>query len=111
MNKTNFFKWIKYIIYTLIIVSFLIIYSASEAGYFDSVKSRNVELTKEQIAKFEEDISLGKEININDYYNEIDNPYDNKITRLGSYISTKIENIVSVILDKTFKALNDFLNS
>ena len=111
MNKANFFKIFKYLIYTLIIVSFLIIYSASEAGYFDSIKSRDVELTKEQIMKFEEDISMGKEIDINDYYKEQDNPYDNRFTKMGIYISSKIENVVTIILDKTFKALNDFLNS
>ena len=111
MNKTKIFQWVKYSIYILIIISFLIIYFASESGYFDSIKSKNVELTKEQIAKFEEDISLGKEIDINDYYSEIDNPYDNKFTKLGIYISNKIESVVGTILDKTFKALNDFLNS
>lgn len=111
MNKGNIFKTLKYIIYTLVIVSFAIIYMASEAGYFDSVKSRNVELTKEQIAQFEEDISLGKEIDISSYYKQNENPYDNKFTKMGVYISSKIEYIVSVILDKSFKALNDFLNS
>ena len=111
MNKDKFWQTLKYLIYILIIVSFSVIYIASESGYFDSVKSRNVILTKEKIAKFEEDISLGKEINIDDYYNDTENLYDNKFSKLGLYISTKIENVVTAILDKTFKALNDFLNS
>ncbi len=111
MNKTNILKVLKYLLYLTIIFSFLIIYFASEAGYFDHIKNKRVALTKEQIAKFEEDISLGNEINIDDYYNEIENPYDNKVTELGIYISNKIENVVTIILDKTFKALNDFLNS
>jgi len=98
-------------IYILIVVSFLIIYTASEAGYFDSVKSKKVELTKEQIARFEEDISLGKEIDINDYYSELENPYDNKFTELGIYISNKIEKIVTIILDKAINSLDKFLNS
>ena len=111
MNKENFLKKLKYFIYATIILSFLVIYFSSEMGYFDNIKSRRVALTNEQIAKFEEDISLGKEINLNEYYSEIKNPYDNKFTKLGLYVSGKIENIVSSVLNKIFKALNDFLNS
>ena len=111
MNKEKIFRISKYLVYTLIIVSFSVIYFCSKAGYFDSIKSRKVALTKEQIAKFEEDIASGKEIDINDYYNELGNPYDNKIAKLGSYISNKIQSVVTIILDKSFQALNDFLNS
>ena len=111
MNKKNWFKRIKNVIYIILIGSFLIIYAASESGYFDEIKNRRVALTKEQIAKFEEDISLGREINVDEYYIDNSNVYNNKFTKLGIFLSTKIENIVSKILDKSFKALNDFLNS
>lgn len=111
MNKDKILKIFKYSIYMIIIISFLAIYLSSKAGYFDNIKSRRVELTKEEIAKFEEDIALGKEINMNDYYKEIENPYKNKFTKLGSYVSNKIQSVVTTILDKSFKALNDFLNS
>lgn len=111
MDKKKILKKLKNIIYIILISSFLVIYFASENGYFDEVKNRNVALTKEQIAKFEEDVNLGKEINVEDYYIDNSNKYNNKFTKLGSFLSTKIENIVSAVLNKTFKALNDFLNS
>ena len=111
MTKEKFYKSLKNFIYIVIISSFLAIYYSSKAGYFDEIKSRRVELTKEQISKFEEDISLGKEIDINDYYSEIEDKYNNKVSELGHFLSSKIESVASVILDKIFKALNDFLNS
>ena len=111
MNKNNFLKKLKNLVYIILISSFLVIYFASESGYFDEVKSRKVALTREQIVKFEEDIANGKEIDIKEYYVDDSNKYNNKITKLGLFLSNKIENIVSVVLDKTFKALNDFLNS
>ena len=109
MDK-KFWKNLKNFVYILIVVSFFVIYIASEYGYFDSIKNRKVVLTKEQISKFEEDIANGKELDIDNYYKE-DDQYNNKFTKLGLFISTKIENVVTVLLDKTFKALNDFLNS
>ena len=111
MNKDKIFKYLKNFIYIILISSFLVIYFASEAGYFDEVKSRRVSLTKEQIAKFEEDIALGKEINLKDYYIDLEEKYDNKVSKLGNFLSSHIQKFISTILDKTFKALNDFLNS
>lgn len=111
MTKEKFYKNIKNFIYIVIISSFLVIYFSSKAGYFDEIKSRRVELTKEQISKFEEDVLLGKEIDVSDYYGEIENKYNNKVSELGHFLSSKIENLASSLLDKIFKALNDFLNS
>ncbi len=111
MTKEKFYKNIKNFIYIVIISSFLVIYFSSKAGYFDEIKSRRVELTKEQISKCEEDVLLGKEIDVNDYYDEIENKYNNKVSELGHFLSSKIENLASSLLDKIFKALNDFLNS
>ena len=111
MNKKTIFNKLKNIIYLVLVVSFLIIYFASEAGYFDQVKNKKVSLTNEQIARFEEDIALGKEINMEAYYTDNSEIYNNKFTKIGSLLSNKIEDIVSALLDKTFKALNDFLDS
>ncbi len=111
MDKKTLFKRLRHFIYIVLITSFLVIYIASENGYFDEIKNKRVVLTNEQIQKFEQDISDGKEIDIKDYYVEEKNAYINKFTQLGSFLSTKIEKLVSSFLDKTFKALNDFLNS
>ena len=111
MDKKNYFKRFKYFIYIVLITSFLVIYFASESGYFDDKKSKQVILTNEQIDKFENDIREGKEIDVNDYYIDNNDQYDNKFNKLGVFLSSKIENVISGILDKAFKALNDFLNN
>ena len=110
MNKAKIFKTFKTTIYLILVLSFLIIYFTSEAGYFDHIKSRRVSLTTEQIAKFEQDIKEGKEIDINDYYINKDDEYNNKFSKLGLTLSNKLREIIIAVLNKTFKILNDFLN-
>ena len=110
MNKDKIFKSIKNAIYLILIISFLIIYFASKAGYFDHIKSRRVTLTNEQIEKFEQDIKEGKEIDINDYYLNKDDEYNNKFSKIGLILSNNLRELIKLILNKTFKVLNDFLN-
>ena len=111
MDKNKILKNLKNFIYMIIIISFLVIYYASKSGYFDDVKAKKMALTKEQIAQFEEDISLRKEIDIKSYYHDLTQEYDNKFSKLGNFLSTFLQNMISAILDKTFKLLNDFLNT
>lgn len=111
MNKQKILRTFKNSIYLFVVLSFLIIYFTSEAGYFDHVKNRRATLTSEQIALFEQDIKAGKEIDINNYYINKDEEYNNKFSRLGFKTSSKLRNVIKGFLNKTFNLLNDFLNS
>lgn len=111
MNKEKYYKHLRHTIYLILIISFLVIYISSEAGYFDHIKSRRVSLTTEQIAKFEQDLKDGKEIDINDYYINKDDEYNNKFSELGSTLSSKLRDLIKFVLNKIFQILNDFLNS
>ena len=110
MFKDKILPILKKFIYILVISSFLVICFASDAGYFDHIKSRKSTLTTDQIAKFEEDVKAGKEIDINDYYIDKSEEYNNKFSKLGFTISTKVKNVTTSLLDRFFKFLNDFLN-
>lgn len=110
MNKEKYYKRFKHTIYLILVLSFLIIYFASEAGYFDHIKSRRVSLTTEQIAKFEQDLKDGKEIDINDYYINKEDEYNNKFSELGITLSSRLRDLIKFILNKIFEILNDFLN-
>lgn len=110
MNKEKYYKHLRHTIYLILIISFLVIYISSEAGYFDHIKSRRVSLTTEQIAKFEQDLKDGKEIDINDYYINKDDEYNNKFSELGSTLSSKLRDLIKFVLNKIFQILNDFLN-
>lgn len=110
MNKEKYYKHLRHTIYLILIISFLVIYISSEAGYFDHIKSRRVSLTTEQIAKFEQDLKDGKKIDINDYYINKDDEYNNKFSELGSTLSSKLRDLIKFVLNKIFQILNDFLN-
>lgn len=110
MNKKKMTKNLNNFLYLFLFLSFLIIYSASELGYFDHIKSRRVSLTNEQIQKFEQDIKNGKEIDISEYYINKDDQYNNRFSELGSKLSLKISELIKNVLNKSFEILNDFLN-
>ena len=51
-----------------------------------------------------------EKIDINDYYIDKSEEYNNKFSKLGFTISTKVKNVTTSLLDRFFKFLNDFLN-
>ena len=86
-------------------MSFLIIYSASELGYFDHIKSRRVSLTNEQIQKFEQDVKDGKPIDLNKYLIEEDVDYSNSVTKAGTVVSETMNSIMTEGLSSVFEVL------
>ncbi len=110
MAKEKIISRIKNILILTVTLSFVIIYIASEAGYFDYIKNRRVSLTSEQIKKFEQDIEEGKVIDIDNYYVDFDSQYHNTFSDLGNNLSAKLRTIVKRSLNKIVKFLNDFLN-
>ena len=110
MTKEKILSRLKKTLFLITILSFLIIYIAADAGYFDYIKNRRVVLTKEQIALFEQDVKDGKELDIDAYY--VNNKtYNNKASNLGLSLSNKIRTITKNILNELANALNDFLNT
>lgn len=99
MNK----KVIKYLI-ILAFSLFLILYYFGSYIFQNSLTEKR-DLTVEQIAKYEEDIKNGVEIDINDYVVK-DKTYDNRITDINNQISNCIENIFKKIFKYLLKIIN-----
>ena len=91
-------KIIKYLVISLLSLFFILYYFGTTI--FQSELKEKRDLTVEQIAKFENDIKNGVEIDINQYVVK-DKSYDNAITNINKDISK--------IIEKGFKKLFKYL--
>ena len=94
----------------IFLVSFITLYVSNKTGYFEYQQREKVVLTEEKIKQFEEDIKKGANIDLNTYLEDKKQNYNNKTSKLGLYISNKIEGISRSILEGTFNFINDFIN-
>lgn len=88
---------------------FLALYFSQATGYYDFKEHKKVILTNEQIKKFEEDVSNGKNLNIEDYLSNTDKNYQNKTARFGLKISESIGDYAKKGIEVTFKVLNNMV--
>lgn len=104
MKKNNIFS----ILITLIII-YLILYFANITGYYEYTNYNKTTLTNEQIKKFEEDIKMGNNIDINDYVvKKID--YQNKISKFNKEVSKTVNKVFKNFIQKTLGYLNKIVD-
>ncbi len=90
----------------LTIVGFLTLYLSQATGYFEYNQHRKIAFTSEQIKKFEQDVSEGKNVDIENYLEDANKNYDNKISKLGYNLSKDVSNGVKKAIEEVFKVLN-----
>ena len=81
------------------------IYITHESGYYEYELHKRVELTNEQIEKFEEDVKNNINIDVNDYIDNKTEDYSNNFSKLSAsfssytnkYIKDSIEGIFNII--------------
>ena len=100
-KKINKFFWY---VFLILFMSFATLYTAGKAGYYEYTQNQKKVLTEEQIKKFEEDVALGKEVDISDYLVVKENFQDEK-KRLSLKISEYIGIYTKVGVEKIFKIL------
>ena len=104
MKKINIFS----ILITLIVI-YLILYFANITGYYEYTNYNKTTLTNEQIKKFEEDIKMGNNIDINDYVvKKID--YQNKISKFNKEVSKTLNKVFKNFIQKTLGYLNKIVD-
>ncbi|MBQ8234138.1 MAG: hypothetical protein IJZ36_00970 [Bacilli bacterium] len=104
MKKINIFS----ILITLIVI-YLILYFANITGYYEYTNYNKTTLTNEQIKKFEEDIKMGNNIDINDYVvKKID--YQNKISKFNKEVSKTVNKVFKNFIQKTLGYLNKIVD-
>ena len=108
MKKNKKINWFKYIFFAFLF-SFSIIYFGQLTGYYEFQNYNKKTLTEEQIKNFEEDVSNGKEIDINEYIVNTNVKYRNIFSKFTSDLSNDISNIVESGVKKTFKYLSNIM--
>jgi len=94
---------LNYFIIFLFIV-YLFIYVASKNGYITNERRNKMYFTNEQIEQFENDIELGKKVDIESYINN-KKDYTNGFSNLGYNVS----NGVVYIVNNTLKEIYSFI--
>lgn len=99
--------WIVMLVFFIIYMS---IFMASRTGYYEYENKNRKELTEAKMKEFEEDVKLGKNIDIKNYFKDNSLNYENKLTFLGNKISSLINSGVNKSLKGSFKLLEKILN-
>lgn len=97
-------------IFLVLFMAFFTLYTAGKAGYYEYTQNQKKVFTEEQIKKFEQDVSLGKEVDIEDYLVVKEN-FQGKNKRLGLKISEFIGEYTKLGVDKIFKILSKLVEN
>lgn len=99
--------WTVMLIFFIIFIS---IFMASKSGYYEYENRNRKEFTEEKIKEFEEDVKLGKNIDIKDYLTDNEKNYENKVTKIGETASSLITNGVTKGIEGTIKVFEKLFN-
>ncbi len=105
-KKINYFKYIFIILFT----SYLVLFLASNNGYYEYKNKQKNILTEEQIKKFEQDILDGKSVDLEDYI-EPENNLDVGNKTISLKLSEKICSYTRKTIEQTFKVLSKMIES
>ncbi len=97
------------IIFTILFMSFLVVYFSEVTGYYEYQNHKKAVLTEEQIKKFENDVANGKKIDIDEYLVVQNKNYNNKLSKIASKLSDGISNIIESGVTSTFKFLSNLV--
>lgn len=90
----------------ILFLTFLVVYSIGESGYYEYKLSNKKNLTEEQIKEFEKDVKEGKEIDIKKYLTDNKIDYTNNLSRITYKISDKTNRILKKGIEGVFKYIN-----
>ena len=100
-RKPNWFLRIVLIFF----IAFMVMYISSINGYQEKKLQDKVVFTEEKIQEFENDILLGKNVDIKDYLNNDYIDYSNFLTRTGDNFTEVVENFMTDGLTGVWNAL------
>ena len=92
-------------ILALLFLVFTALILAYESGYYETKNKNRAILTKEAMAKFEEDIKNGEVVDVKDYLKEERVDYSNTVTKVGNKITNNLSGFMTKGLSGLFKSL------
>lgn len=90
----------------VLFVIFMALFIANMSGYYESKIRDRVIITEEGIAKFEEKVSNGEEIDITSFLNTDREDYSSNMSNLGDTITEGFESFVVSGLDVAKNIIN-----
>lgn len=110
-DKEKLAKKIFRFLFLILLMTFFTLYLSQATGYYEFTEHKKVVFTNEQIKKFEQDVAEGKNVQIEDYLENQNKNYDNKVSKFGLQLSTMIGKYVKQGLEGTFNAINKWMES
>ncbi len=98
-------------LFSILLVVFLTLTIFEATGYYEFSARKKVNLTNEQIKRFEQDILDGKDVRMEDYLEYQNKDYSNKISKMGYQISSGLENFVKVMIRETVGKINQWVQN
>ena len=105
--KVRYFKFLALIVFIL----FACMFGMSSGGYYEYQLRQKKAMTEEDIKRFEEDVKLGKNVDITDYLTNEKLEYNNGISSFNRGLSNKINDAFSGVMKYLFKSINDAVDS
>ena len=100
-KKTKIFK----ALFIALFIVYITIYVSQMTGYYEYKNYQKTILTEEQIAKFEQDVKNGKDVNIQNYVVNTNKHYQTTLSKVGLNLS----NTISTWVNKGINSSFDFL--
>lgn len=91
-------------------VIFLTIYISNNKGYYEYGLHKRVELTNEEIAKFEEDVKNNKDIDVNEYLKDSTKDYTNEISRISLSFSNFTSKYIKMGINGVLKTIDKLMS-
>ena len=93
----------------ILLVTFLTLYLSQATGYYEYEQHKKVVFTSEQIKKFEQDVADGKNVNIENYLENTNKDYQNRISNLGLSLSEGIGDCLKKGIEGAFSFINKMI--
>ncbi len=91
-------------------VIFLTIYISNNKGYYEYGMHKRIELTNEEIEKFEEDVKNNRDIDIEEYLKESTKDYSNGISKISLSISNFMGKYIRQGINGVFKTIDKIMS-
>ena len=89
-------------IFIFLFIIFITIYISQSTGYYEYELHKKTELTNEQIEKFETDIKDGKNVELEDYMEDITKDYSNGFSKMGTNFSKTASKYIKKGIEEIF---------
>lgn len=96
--------------FIFLFIIFITIYIFYSSGYSDYKLHKRVELTNEQIEKFENDIKNNNYIDVNNYVENTKQDYSNKFSKIALSFSNFTSKYVKEGIKGVFDIISDFMS-